>query len=231
MKQFFTLLFLSIAFLSSAQESRNPMPQISVSGEGKIKVMPDQATIVVGFQNSGKDAKEVKNLNDEVLDKVLKYLKKAGVPTSDYTTNSVSLHKAYDYEKKKATFQANQTLNITLKDLKKYDELMMGLNEAGINVIQGVEFKSSKLAEYESEARKSAIINAKLKALDYVTALGQKIGKAITITDATINFYPQPMYKGNVMAMAAADSVESKETLAVGEIVVTANVNVTFELE
>ena len=109
MKQFFSLLFFSIAFLSSAQETRNPVPQISVSGEGKIKVIPDQVDIVVGFQNSGKDAKEVKGLNDEILDKVLKYLKKAGIPTSDYTTSSVSLHKAYDYEKKKATFQANQT--------------------------------------------------------------------------------------------------------------------------
>lgn len=230
MKQFFSLLFFSIAFLSSAQETRNPVPQISVSGEGKIKVIPDQVDIVVGFQNSGKDAKEVKGLNDEILDKVLKYLKKAGIPTSDYTTSSVSLHKAYDYEKKKATFQANQTLNITLKDLKRYDELMAGLNEAGINLIQGVEFKSSKLAEYESEARKSAILNAKFKAVDYVSAIGQKIGKAILITDASQNFYPQPMYKGNVMAMAS-DVSQNKETLAVGEIVVTANVNVTFVLE
>jgi uncharacterized protein YggE len=231
MKHFFSILVLTISFLSSAQETRNPQPQISVSGEGKIKVIPDQAEIVVGFQNSGKDAKEVKNLNDEVLDKVLKYLKKIGIQATDYTTSSVSLHKAYDYEKKKATFQANQTVNITLKDLKRYDELMAGLNEAGINLIQGVEFKSSKLATYESDARKTAILNAKLKAVDYVTAIGQKIGKAIAITDATLNFYPQPMYKGNVMTMAAADSVESKETLAVGEIVVTANVNVTFELE
>ena len=166
----------------------------------------------------------------QISETLLKYLKKAGIPTSDYTTSSVSLHKAYDYEKKKATFQANQTLNITLKDLKRYDELMAGLNEAGINLIQGVEFKSSKLAEYESEARKSAILNAKFKAVDYVSAIGQKIGKAILITDASQNFYPQPMYKGNVMAMAS-DVSQNKETLAVGEIVVTANVNVTFVLE
>jgi NADH-quinone oxidoreductase subunit I len=32
--------------------------------------------VTVGFQNSGKDAKEVKTLNDEVVDKVIKFLKK-----------------------------------------------------------------------------------------------------------------------------------------------------------
>lgn len=214
---------------AQVQEQKNLVPQISVSGEGKISVTPDQAIISVGFQNSGKDAKEVKSLNDEVVDKVIKFLKKTGIPATDYKTNNVSLNKSYDYEKKKNTFQANQTLSITLKDLSKYDEVMMGLNDAGVNTINGVEFKSSKMSDYEKEARKKAVLDAKQKAQDYVSVLGQKVGKALLITDNSPVYVPQPMYKTNMMAMAA--DAAPRETLAVGEMEINVNVSVTFALE
>lgn len=223
------ILALFVAGISNAQEQKAQIPQISVTGEGKVKVMPDQAVVTVGFQNSGKDAKEVKTLNDEVVDKVIKFLKKSGIPATDYKTNNVSLNKSYDYEKKKYNFQANQTLSITLKDLSKYDDIMMGLNDAGVNLIQGVEFKSSKMEEYEKEARKKAILDAKQKANDYVSILGQKVGKALLITDNSNVYVPQPMYKGAMMAMAA-DGAE-RQTLAIGELEINTNVSVTFALE
>lgn len=230
MKKAFLILAIFFAISTQAQEQKAQVPQISVTGEGKVKIVPDQAIITVGFQNSGKDAKEVKTLNDEVVDRVIKFLKKSGIPATDYKTNNVSLYKGYDYEKKKANFQASQTLNITLKDLSKYDEIMMGLNDAGVNSIQGVEFKSSKMEDYERDARKKAMINAKQKAADYVSVLGQKVGKALLITDNSQSYSPQPMYKGNVMAMAA-DGAAPRETLAVGELEISTNVSVTFALE
>ena len=230
MKKAVVIIALVFAVTIQAQDQKAQVPQISVNGEGKVKVIPDQAVITVGFQNSGKDAKEVKTLNDEVVDRVIKFLKKSGVPNTDYKTNSVSLYKSYDYEKKKNNFQANQTLSITLKDLSKYDEIMIGLNDAGINNIQGVEFKSSKMEDYEKEARKNAILNAKQKASDYVSVLGQKVGKALLITDNSQSYTPQPMYKGGLMAMAA-DVATPRETLAVGEIEINTNVSVTFILE
>ena len=107
---------------------------------------------------------------------------------------------------------------------------MMGLNDAGVNSINGVEFKSSKMDDYEREARKKAILDAKQKAQDYVSVLGQKVGKALLITDNSQSYIPQPMYKGNMMAMAA-DGAAERETLAVGELEISTNVSVTFVLE
>ena len=224
------ILVTLFALTTQAQEQKNQVPQISVSGEGKVKITPDQVVINVGFQNTGKDAKEVKNLNDEVVDKVIKFLKKSGIPATDYKTNNVSLYKSYDYEKKKYNFQASQSLTILLKDLSKYDDVMMGLNDAGVNSINGVEFKSSKMDDYEREARKKAMLDAKQKAQDYVSVLGQKVGKALLITDNSQSYAPQPMYKGNMMAMAA-DGGGQRETLAVGELEIITNVSVTFALE
>ncbi len=229
-----TVLILAVLFstmMTQAQENKNPIPQISVIGEGKIKVVPDRAIISVGVVNTGKDSKEVKTLNDETVDKVLKFLKKSGVAATDYKTDNVSLYKNYDYEKKKYNFQASQNISITLKDLSKYDEIMMGLNDIGVNSIQGVEFKSSKMEEYEKEARKKAMFNAKQKAEDYVSVLGQKIGKAILISDNSQVYYPQPVYKNRMMAMAESADGAARETLAVGEIEISATVNVSFVLD
>lgn len=229
MKNAILILALVVAGITNAQEQKAQVPQITVTGEGKVKIVPDQAVVTVGFQNSGKDAKEVKALNDEVVDRVIKFLKKSGVPATDYKTNNVSLNKSYDYEKKKYNFQANQTLSITLKDLSKYDDIMMGLNDAGVNTIQGVEFKSSKMEDYEREARKKAMLDAKQKAADYVSVLNQKVGKALLITDNSSGYVPQPMYKGGMLAMA--DASMPRETLAVGELEININVSVTFALE
>ncbi|WP_371414635.1 SIMPL domain-containing protein [Flavobacterium sp. 140616W15] len=118
-----------------------------------------------------------------------------------------------------------------MKDLTKYDELMEGLVDQGINRIDNVTFESSKLAQYESEARKLAIKDAKSKAEDYVSVLGQKVGKAIVISDNSQGYRPQPIYAAmKSMAMDSAGAA-SNETLAIGEIEIVSNVSVSFILE
>lgn len=232
MKKTILLLTLLASAMVEAQDAKtNLTPQISVTGEGKVKVAPDMGVISLGVENTGKDASEVKKLNDEIVEKVIKYIKKNNIPTSDYQTTNVSLYKNYDYEKKKYNFVANQTITITLKDLKGYNEFMMGISDTGVTTIHGVEFKSSKLNEYESDARKKAILSAKKKAEDYTSVLNQKVGKALFINDNTYVHMPQPMYKGVAMTMDAEAAEMPRETLAIGEIEINATVQVSFVLE
>ena len=231
MKKLILLLTLITTMNVMSQEPYKLVPQISISGEGKIKVTPDIAVIQLGVQNNGKDAKEVKTLNDVIIDKVIKYIKKFNIPTSEYQTAQMSLNKNYDYEKKKYSYQANQTISVTLKDISKYDAFMMDVMDTGINVINGVEFKSSKMETYETEARKKAVLNAKKKADDYVSVLaGQKVGKAILISENSYTNYPQPVYMAKGM-MSEDSNVAPRQTLAVGEIEIVCTVNVSFVLE
>ena len=215
-KAILTLLLVGTTMMNQAQENKlTPISQVTVSGEGKIKVIPDEAVITVGVEYTGSDAKEVKKKNDETVDLVLKTIK--------------SLYKNYDYQTKKNNYVASQTIKIHLKDLSKYESIMMDLVNSGINQIQGVEFKSSKMKQFETEARKRAVMDAKMKAEDYVSVLNQKIGKAISISDTTAPSYPQPMYR-NVMAKGL-EMDAANETLAIGEIEINANVTISFILE
>jgi uncharacterized protein YggE len=226
-----TLVILSILFLSmSFAQEHKQVPMINVSGEGKVKATPDQASIFISIETKGTRAADVKKDNDRKMDAIIKFIKKSNIAKEDFQTQRVSLNPNYDYDKKKHNYMATQSLQILLKDLSKYDELMEGLVNEGINRIDNVEFKSSKLIQIQSEARKLATKDAKAKAEDFVSSLGQKVGKAILISDNSQVYSPQPrIYAMKAMAM---DMVETpRETLAVGEIEITANVSVSFILE
>jgi uncharacterized protein YggE len=125
MKKVLLLLSLLFMTLCYAQEI-NQVPQISVTGEGKVKVIPDQATITATVQTKGNNAKEVKKENDQHIEAVLKIIKKMNVAAADYKTQRVLLNPIFDYEKKKTTYNAIQTVEILLRDLSQYDALMEG---------------------------------------------------------------------------------------------------------
>ncbi len=228
-KTLLVLMTIVMTTVASAQEIKQ-IPQISVSGEGKVKVTPDYAIISIGVENTGNDAAEVKKKNDQTVDAVIKYLKGMKIAPADYQTKQVYLHKNYDYNKKKTSFVASQQISVTLRDLTKYDTMMMGLVDTGINNIQGVEFKSTNLAQHEAEARKAAVVDAKKKASDYASALSQKVGKAIFVTDNSQTSFPQPRMYAMASMKESADGMP-QETLAIGEIEIISNISISFTLD
>ena len=229
MKKAIVILGLLLMTMSYAQEQKQ-VPMINVSGEGKVKVAPDQASISISIDTKGTKVEEVKRENDKKMDAVLKFIKSSNIAKEDFQTQRISLNPNYDYEKKKYSYVATQSVQILLKDLSKYDALMEGLVNEGINRIDNVEFKSSKMAQLQSETRKLAIKDAKAKAEDFVSVLGQKVGKAILISDNSQSYHPQPrMYA--MKASMAMDESATKETLAIGEIEIISNINVNFVLE
>lgn len=232
MKKAVLILAILFAIMTQAQDQQKQIPQITVSGEGKVKVTPDQALISISVETKGTKAVDVKKDNDVAVDKVIQYIKKMKLPKEDVITQRVALNPNYDYNTKKHSYIAVQTIVINLKDLAKYDELMEGLVDAGVNRIDNVEFKSSKIEQYQSEARKIAMKDAKRKADDYVSILaGQKVGKALVISDNSQNYFPQPMFKSAMAMTAMADESVQRETIAVGEMEITSNIVVSFILD
>ena len=230
MKKALLLVSILLATALQAQEIKQ-IPLINVSGEGKIKVVPDQAAVSFAIETKGSKAADVKKENDSKMDAVLKFIKKMTIAKEDYQTQRVTLYPNYDYEKKKNNYMATQSVTILLKNLNIYEVLMDGLVDLGINRIDNVEFKSSKMEQLQSDARKLAMKNAKAKAEDFVSMTNQKVGKAMTISDNSQVYYPtRPMYEMKTMAMAN-DGGAPKETLAAGEIEIVVNVTVSFVLE
>ncbi len=219
------IIFTLITSGLYAQE--RPQNHVTVNGQGAVSVIPDQAQLVFSIENKGSNAADVKKQNDATVAKVLQAIGKAKIAEKDVMTQRVALHPQYDYEKKKYTYFASQTISILLRDLTRYDKLMEALIDAGVNQISSVEFKYSKIEEAKTEARKKAMLDARRKADDLTSAIGQKAGIAIAITEID-----QPAYFPRHYEMAMAKSAdEAQPTLAVGELDVKANVTVSFLLQ
>ena len=159
---------------------------------------------------------------------MIQVIKKAQIQEKDYQTDRINLYKTREYQEKKDYFVASQSINITLRNLEQYEKLMSDLMNAGANSIQGVEFKSTKTETVASEIRAKAVLNAKKKAEDYAGALNQNIGKALIISDQSMVNNPRVYMMKTAMA---DESAGMDQTLAVGEIEISTNVNVVFELK
>jgi uncharacterized protein YggE len=224
MKKIMILVAIITTTVITAQTQSKPY--VDVWGEGTINVVPDQVTVKVRVENTGENAKEVKLKNDRIVSDVLEFVKGIGIAEKYIRTEYIRLSKNYEYQTKTYNYQANQSISIKLIDLSEYETLMNGLLATGINRIDGISFSSSEIEMFLSEARKKAVDNAKLKAQEYASVLGQSIGKALYISEfqKTIspNFTPR-----NAIAM---DSDNAQQTMAPGEMKVSARVNISFEL-
>lgn len=221
------LTALFFVFVSGvAQET--PLSLINVTGEGTVKVVPDEVFIKARIEHTGKSSKEVKAQNDKVVNEIIKYLKSQKIPAKNFQTEYIRLSKDYNYNSKETFYSANQAISIKLEDLSKYEKIMSGLLESGLNRIDGIQFQSSKKEALETEARKKAVLDAQKKANELANALGQEIGKAHSINEIGGGGYPQPMFKAAMMDVATE---ESAETIAPGEMDVTIKVNVAFMLK
>ena len=227
MRSILILLILLGGHSLQAQQNFVQQPMVVVTGEGIVKVVPDQVLIRSRIEHEGSNAQEVKKQNDAVVDRVIKYLRSQGIPEKNIRTDYVNLNKNYNYNDKTYSYVANQSISIQLDDLKSYEKVMSGLLQEGLNRIDGIEFKSSEIEKHTTEARRLAVLNARKKATEYAAPLDQKIGKAITISEVEINQF-QPLYK--MERMQSADATGSQETLAPGEMEVRARVTVGFHL-
>jgi uncharacterized protein YggE len=231
MKKLVVVLLLFVV-VAHAQESKQ-VPQITVTGEGKLILTPDEVLLTIAVENNGKDVLEVKKKNDAQIDKVLKAIKRFGIAAADFQTQQVRLYKKDDVTAKKESYVAHQTLTVYLRNLSQYDALLMEVMDAGINTIQGVEFKASQLTTYETQVRKNAMAAARKKAIDFVSELpGQKVGKALLVSDSSFTQFPRAVFSEmKTYAMASDGNELPKETLAIGSIEISVSVTVTFALE
>lgn len=225
MKNTLTVILLLFSTVLLAQEKMQSI--VSVTGESTVKIIPDQVTIRMSVENTGDDPVALKTLNDKAVNEVLSFIRQNGIESKDVQTQHVTLNKRYDYNTKTYSYQATQTIMVLLKDLKKYDGLISGLMTKGINRIDGISFGTSKLEELKSEARKLAVSNAKVKAMEYAGVLNQTVGKAIQINEQGSYNPPMPLYRADAMAYSIDGG---DETLAIGEMEVKATIQVVFEL-
>ena len=220
-------VFASIAFA----QDMVPRPRlISVKGTADINVAPDRVRFELAVNTHDKDLKIAKSQHDERIKKVIGLAHGAGIESKDIETSQLKMGPDYSEEKvpKFIGYEVSQTIDITLKDLSKYESLMTAFLNAGVDRVNDITFFVGETRKYKDQARAEALRAAKEKATAMAAELGQTIGKPWSIDENAgggYSFYANSTGESNVRVS------EEEATVAPGQVTIRAAVMVSFLLE
>lgn len=173
------------AFLLSCSDNDKPK-KIRVSGEGKIRVMPDVVILTINVSFTKPKMVEAVRLTQETVDTVLQILEKFGNKSVDIKTSSISANKEYNYVGNREVFigyQAAQTIDFVLNDIQKFTELTGRLLETKINSIAQIQFNHSKADSLFREADLLAYDDALKSAKKLCGRANIQLGKLLFLSN------------------------------------------------
>jgi uncharacterized protein YggE len=229
MKAFSVLIALFVLSLVATADDKVPAKLVRVTGVSEVKVVPDRAVLEVGVEKQNASASLAKGA---AARRILTSLRQSGVDEKDIQTTYLSLQPQFDYRKgmKISYFVADQTMSITLRDLRQLDTVLDSLIKVGGNQINSIQYETSDLRKYRDQARDLAVKAAREKAEALAHALGQDIGKAYAIEEVPESTYGYSSYLSNVELAPAKTRAPSGPSTAIGQKTVSASIVVSFDL-
>jgi uncharacterized protein YggE len=244
------LLSTGLTTLHPAQAATNTdLRTITVSGEAQINVPPDQAVLTLGIATHANDFDAAKQENDNRLLDVLNVLKALEVPADQIHTEYISVFPNYYWTGTHYQYQVVKTLQVTIKDISKFDAILSLTIRSGATDVRKVEFLTTELRKYKDQARSEAIRAAREKAIALTGELGQKIGNPLTIVEDQIysySYYSLWNWWGGYQSSSSSANVvqnvsqapsangggagNTDASAAPGKIAVTAKITVVFEI-
>jgi uncharacterized protein len=228
LRALFCVVAIAAAALApvSTQATEKLEKLVTVTGEGTVDAVPDNAVIRIGVSSQGKTARAASDANAREMNAVLAAIKDGGVAERDVQTSSLSLQPQYDPKQTGPAhligFRVNNQITVKVRDIGKLAALLDRAIAAGANEMSGIEFKVSNEAKLLDQARTAAIADAHRKAELYAQAAGMQIGRVIVISEEGAT-PPAPVYRALRAGMAAP-------AIAPGEQAVHAVVTVSYEL-
>lgn len=214
----------------SSMNSIQPETTITLNGHGSVDREPDMASANVGVNVEAETAADAMSEQAEKMNAVFAAVKAAGIADRDMQTSNLSLNPVYDYNRNDGGppqlrgYNASNQITINVRDLDELGETLDAIVKAGSNQINSIQFGVDDPSDALDEARVAAIGDARRKADLYAQAAGYRVARIVTIAEAGSYSPPMPMANRMVMAEAASTPI------ARGEVSLTADVSVTFEL-
>lgn len=230
---------LSISTEVIAQDTSKRL--VSASGKAEIKVVPDEVRLILGVETFDPELIQAKKENDESVAKILAAAKRHGVEPQHLQTDYLSIDPTVEYRsgsKRQDNYVVRRTLVVTMRDIDRFEDLLAAALESGANHVHGIDFRTTELRRHRDEARRLAVRAAKEKADLLANELGATLGDVHSISEQAESWWS--MYgswwgtRWNSMSQNvvqnAGGSAASDSATAPGQISVSAEVRVQFEL-
>lgn len=232
------VLALSVTAVLNAQQrpfqvigTGQEVNQILVTGTATVKVVPDEARVVIGVRTRAETADEASRRNAEVMSRVVEELRRLGLTDRDLQTRWLSVDAEYDCSNGRCVvigYVATNTVEVTLR-AERFQLISQVIDRsvaAGANYVQGVYFTVSdeRRRQMEEDLMRAAIADAKRKAQRAAEELGVGVRGVLSV-DLTMDQLPF-----QVVPLATRAESGASTPVVPGEVTVSARVQVRFEI-
>lgn len=205
------------------------MSTFDATGEGKVVVAPDQATLSMGVQEQGFNLKQVQEAVNKKMTNLSKGLKDLGIAERDIKTTGYNYYPDYN---DKSRYTAYASVQVVVRDLEDVSPALDLISTLGLDNVSGPTFGLSDELQNKTvkEARALAIEKAKAKAEELAGLAGMKLGRIVNVVEGG-NRPPNYMLRDAIAPMAEGGIAVEKTATPVeaGSSEVSVNVTVSYE--
>jgi len=209
-------------------DSYNQIPMISVSGTGRVYLIPDIAYVYVGVRSQAEDVADALSQNNAQATAISSTLMEKGVAAEDIQTTAFNVYPQQQYSPEgmpmETVYVVENTVFIKVRDLQALGTLLDAVVRAGANTINGISFDVEDRMAAEKEARQLAIEDAKSKAVELAGLAGVELGQLYGV-----NVYssgPSPVYEAKGGA-----AMQSGAPIAAGQMVIQYEASLSYEIK
>jgi uncharacterized protein len=178
----------------SAKVGDNPR-EVTVVGSGQVQGVPDTLTADVGIEFTAPDVTAAMNQTNDRQQAVINAVAGAGVDRKDISTTGVSLQPQYDNAGGTITgYRAGNSIRIKIHPTDSASHVLAVIVGAGGDAtrINSVSYSIADDSQLVKDARARAFADAKNRAEQYAQLSGLKLGKIISISEASGATAPAP---------------------------------------
>ena len=225
-----TVLLSAAAHAQLPQRPVLQPPSITVNGDATIAADPDQAQIDIGVTTQARTAPEASKENAERSARVLAEVKKILGKGDEARTSGYALNPQYRYPQggkpEIVGYVATNMVRVKMARIDDVGKLIDAAMGAGANNINRLLFTLRDEEAVRLEALKQATAKARTKAEAIAAALGMRVVRISSVTEAERSFQPvlRQAQMGRVEAASAPTPIEP------GTVEVRSTVTLTIEV-
>lgn len=215
--------------------ANQPVPEVTVSASGTVRLVPDKATVSFSVTTQEPTAELAQSNNSEAVKNVIEVLTGRGVEEKSIRTTNYSMYPQYDWsddgEQGIIGYHVTTTMTVQDQNIEDLGTLLSACVAAGINNVDSVSFLCSGYDEAYHQALTQAVAASREKAAALAEAAGKKLGEPISITEGWQDTSARYGQKAEVPLATNESADAAGPSFQPGETEIQANVTVTYQMK
>lgn len=164
--------------------SPSSLHTLLVTGTGMVSAPPNQVVIGLGANAEAASAPLAMTQANADMARLLASLRRQGVQPADISTTELSLYRGYN-----EPYQASQSVDVTIHHIANAGTVIAAaMNAVGNDAtVSGVTYSIHDASSEIAAARKAAMANSRVEALQLAQLSGHSIGAVLSVSDELVS--------------------------------------------